>query len=57
MPAQYPRLAGQHGDYTKAQLIAFRQGERTNNAQMTTIAANLSDKEVEALADYIAGLR
>lgn len=57
MPAQYPRLAGQHGDYTKAQLTAFRQGERTNNAQMASIAANLSDKEIEALADYIAGLR
>lgn len=57
MPVQYPRLAGQHSDYTKAQLTAFRQGERTNNAQMTSIAANLSDKEIEALADYIAGLR
>lgn len=57
MPAQYPRLAGQHADYTKAQLVAFRQGERTNNAQMASIAANLSDKEIEALADYIAGLR
>ena len=57
MPAQYPRLAGQHGDYTKAQLTAFRQGERTNSAQMAAIAANLSDKEIEALADYIAGLR
>ena len=57
MPAQYPRLAGQHGDYTKAQLTAFRQGERTNSAQMAAIAANLSDKEIEALAEYIAGLR
>jgi len=57
IPAQYPRLAGQHADYTKAQLTAFRQGERTNNAQMAAISANLSDKEIEALADYIAGLR
>lgn len=57
LPVQYPRLAGQHGDYIKAQLIAFRQGERTNNAQMSSISANLSDKEIEALADYIAGLR
>ncbi len=57
MPAQYPRLAGQHGDYTKAQLVAFRQGERTNSPQMAAIAANLSDKEIDALADYIAGLR
>jgi cytochrome c553 len=57
IPAQYPRLAGQHADYIKAQLTTFRQGERTNSAQMSAIAANLSDKEIEALADYIAGLR
>ena len=57
LPVQYPRLGGQHADYTKAQLTAFRQGERTNNVQMTAIAANLSDKEIEALSDYIAGLR
>jgi cytochrome c553 len=57
IPAQYPRLQGQHADYTKAQLTAFRQGERTNSAQMSTIAANLSDKEIAALSDYIAGLR
>ncbi len=57
IPAQYPRLGGQHADYTKTQLTAFRQGERTNNPQMAAIAANLSDKEIAALADYIAGLR
>ncbi|MDI1260078.1 c-type cytochrome [Aquabacterium sp.] len=57
IPAQYPRLGGQHADYVKAQLTAFRQGDRTNNASMTSIAANLSDKEIDALADYIAGLR
>lgn len=57
IPAQYPRLSGQHANYTKAQLVAFRQGERTNNAQMSAIAANLSDKEIEALSDYVAGLR
>ena len=57
IPAQYPRLSAQHADYTKAQLTAFRQGERGNSAQMSTISANLSDKEIEALADYIAGLR
>lgn len=57
IPAQYPRLGGQHADYTKAQLTAFRQGERANNAQMVSIAANLSDVEINALADYIAGLR
>lgn len=57
LPAQFPRLSGQHADYTKAQLTAFRQGERTNAPMMASISANLSDKEIDALADYIAGLR
>jgi len=57
IPAQYPRLAGQHGDYTEAQLVAFRGGVRTNSAQMTTIAAKLNDAEIKAVADYITGLR
>ncbi len=57
IPAQYPRLKGQHADYTKTQLVDFRQGARGNSEQMVTIASNLSDKEIEALADYIAGLR
>jgi len=38
-PAQYPRVGSQHGDYTEAQLVAFRGGARANSAQMTTIAA------------------
>ncbi len=57
IPAQYPRLAGQHADYVKAQLTAFRQGERTNSPMMSSIASIMSDKEIDALADYIAGLR
>jgi cytochrome c553 len=57
IPAQYPRLAGQHQDYTVAQLTNFRGGARTNSAQMTAIADRLSDKEIKAVADYIAGLK
>ena len=57
IPAQYPRLGSQHGDYTEAQLVAFRSGARANSAQMTAIAARLSDKEIKAVSDYIAGLR
>lgn len=57
IPAQYPRVGGQHSDYTEAQLVAFRSGARGNNAQMTAIAAKLSDVEMKAVADYIAGLR
>lgn len=59
MPAQYPRLQGQFAAYTDAQLKAFRAEARTNDAarMMRTIAARLSDKEIAALSDYIAGLR
>jgi cytochrome c553 len=57
IPAQYPRLAGQHSDYTEAQLNAFRAGTRNNSTQMTAIAAKMNDKEIKAVADYIGGLR
>lgn len=57
MPAQYPRLHGQYAEYTESQLVAFRQGERRNSAQMTTISERLSDREIKAVSDYIAGLR
>lgn len=57
MPAQFARLAGQHQDYTSAQLTAFRQGARKNSAQMTTIAKRMSDDEIQAVSDYIAGLK
>ena len=56
IPAQYPRLAGQHADYTEAQLLAFRSGTRKNSAQMTGVAAKMNDREIKAVADYIAGL-
>lgn len=57
IPAQYPRLGGQHADYTELQLNGFRAGTRANSAQMLAIAARMSDKEIKAVADYIAGLR
>lgn len=57
IPAQYPRLAGQHGDYVAAQLTAFRDGGRKNSVQMSQVAAKLSDREIKAVADYVAGLR
>jgi cytochrome c553 len=57
IPAQYPRVSGQHADYTVAQLTAFRDGTRKNSAQMTGVAAKLNDREIRAVADYMAGLR
>ncbi len=57
MPSQYPRLSGQHADYTAAQLVQFREGVRKNNQQMTQVAAKMNDREIKAVSDYIAGLR
>jgi cytochrome c553 len=59
MPAQFPRLAGQHADYVATQLKAFRAGERSNdpNEMMRKVAGKLSDREISALAEYISGLR
>ena len=56
IPSQYPRLGGQWAEYTNAQLIAFREGVRKNSSQMTTIASKLSDLEMKAVSDYMAGL-
>ncbi len=57
IPSQYPRLAGQHAEYTETQLRHFRDGTRANNVQMTGVAAKMTDREIKAVSDYIAGLR
>lgn len=57
IPAQFPRISGQHAEYSKAQLTAFRDGIRVNNAVMTGVAARLNDREIRAVSDYMAGLR
>lgn len=59
IPVQFPRLAGQHADYTAAQLKAFRAGERANDGakMMRMIASKLSDQDIAAVADYIQGLK
>jgi cytochrome c553 len=57
--AGFPHLGGQHADYIKKQLTAFREGERTNDGDtmvMRSIAAKLSNKDIEALSQYIQGL-
>ncbi|MDP3137518.1 MAG: c-type cytochrome [Burkholderiaceae bacterium] len=57
IPSQYPRLGGQHADYVALQLSGFRDGARKNNPQMSQVAARMNDREIKAVADYIAGLR
>ena len=57
IPVQYPRIAGQHAEYTETTLKAFREGGRRNSAPMQQIAARLSDAEIRAVADFTQGLR
>ena len=57
IPSQYPRLGGQHAEYTASQLTGFRDGVRGNSLQMSQVAAKLNDREIRAVSDYIAGLR
>lgn len=59
IPVQFPRLAGQHAEYTLSQLKLFRSGERANDpsGMMRNIASRMSDQDMAAVADYIQGLR
>jgi len=59
VPKQFPRLSGQFAEYTETQLKSFRSGERSNDANkmMRSIALKMTDPEIKALADYVAGLR
>jgi cytochrome c553 len=57
-PANFPRLSGQHADYTVKQLMAFRSGARKNdqNGMMGDVAKKMSDDQMKAVAQFIAGL-
>lgn len=56
IPAQYPRLAGQHPDLNLGWLKAYADGTRPS-AVMGPIAQRLSDGDMKAVTEYIAGLR
>ncbi|WP_018277979.1 c-type cytochrome [Teredinibacter turnerae] len=58
-PAGFPRLSGQHADYIAKQLRDFRAGNRTNDGDamiMRGVAQHMSDAEIDAVANFIAGL-
>jgi cytochrome c553 len=59
IPAQYPRLAGQFSEYVAAQLKGFKDGARSNDANgiMRGVAARMTEREIQAVAQYAAGLR
>ena len=59
-PAKFPALAGQWPEYTVMQLKAFQSGERSNDGDslmMRTIAEDMNDKEMQAVASYLYGLQ
>ncbi len=59
IPSQYPRISGQFVEYVDAQLKAFRSGARGNdpNGMMRAVAARMTDREIQARAEYVAGMR
>lgn len=56
--AKFPRLSGQYSDYVAQQLRAYRDGSRKNDpaGMMRNVAAKMSDVEIVAVSQYIAGL-
>ena len=59
IPNKYPRVSGQFSEYAEVQLKAFREDVRKNSPanQMQDIAKKLTDTEIKAVADYMAGVR
>ncbi|MFK7891952.1 MAG: cytochrome c [Granulosicoccus sp.] len=56
--AAWPVVSGQNAQYTADQLRYFRSGERANdaNAMMRGVSKRMTDEEIDAVANYIAGL-
>jgi len=56
LAAEFPQLAGQHALYLIEQLRAFRSGNpaSNSNAMMRALAVNLTDREIDAVAQYLA---
>ena len=54
----YPRIGGQRRVYLSGQLVSWKLGDRSNSPEgvMNQTASHLTDDEIDALADYIAGL-
>ena len=57
IPSQYPRLAGQYTEYTTSSLLSYKKGTRANNKQMMSISKRMSDEQIKAVSEYLAGLR
>ena len=57
IPPRFPKVSGQHAAYTEQQLVAFKNSTRTNDdTVMQRIAFRMSEAEIRAVAQYMAGL-
>ena len=56
--ASFPAISGQHAEYTKIQLLAFRDNKRTNdtNKTMQIVSEKMTTDEIDAVSNYIQGL-
>jgi len=58
IPPRFPAVSGQHAAYSQKQLLDFKTGTRSNDGEvMTSIAFRLSEAEIKAVSEYMAGLR
>lgn len=57
--AAFPKVAGQHARYSADQLRYFRSGQRANDngRMMRNLAVRMSDADIQAVSEYMAGLR
>ena len=57
IPPRFPKVSGQNPAYTQKQLLAFKAGTRANDAEtMTRTAFRMSEQEIKAVSEYMAGL-
>ena len=57
IPPRFPKVSGQNAAYTQKQLLAFKAGTRSNDGDiMTRIAFRMSEQEIKAVSEYMAGL-
>ncbi|GAB4508176.1 MAG: c-type cytochrome [Sulfuricaulis sp.] len=57
IPPRFPKVSGQNVSYTRKQLLAFKAGSRTNDGDtMTRMAFRMSEQEIKAVSEYMAGL-
>ena len=57
IPPRFPKVSGQNAAYANKQLLAFKAGTRANDGEtMTRMAFRMSEPEIKAVSEYMAGL-